>query len=91
MRGYPVFYLAYRIDISSLRSATGETPAWFLGGVRWDFVTQKGSPAGRVFCKLSCPLEGEAEVGEFGGDVGEEASTELEGFVQDAKDVLAHF
>jgi hypothetical protein len=44
-----------------------------------------------VFCNLSCPHEGETEVGEFGNDVGEEASTELEGFVQDAEGVLAHF
>lgn len=30
-------------------------------------------------------------MGEFGGDVGEDASAELEGFVQDAEGVLAHF
>jgi len=30
-------------------------------------------------------------VGEFGGDVGEDASAELEGFVQDAEGVLACF
>ena len=40
---------------------------------------------------MSCPLEGGAEVGEFGGDVGEDASAELEEFVQDAEGVLAHF
>lgn len=44
-----------------------------------------------MFCKVSCPLEGGAEVGEFGGDVGEDASAELEGFVQDAEGVLACF
>jgi hypothetical protein len=44
-----------------------------------------------VFCELSCSLEGDAEVVEFHGDVGEKASTELEGFVQDAEGIHAQF